>query len=129
MLMTLTTKTLRIGPFVYSVVPESFEESEKVDLQESGEFKLVTGMHRSNDLKITYFDGLVPARAVQTVWHEIGHAVLECAGVNGEHDEAYIEAFTHGFLQVMVDNREFVRESITILDRALDALPGDDPQS
>ena len=96
-----------IGPMRYTVVRVSNMHQERRDLD---------GVIHYNTETIDVDSGLSDRIAVQTLWHEILHAILQHAG-RRKHSEKWIDSTAFGLMQVIAENPELIELTRTVISR------------
>lgn len=96
--MAKLPQSVRVGPVSYKVVMSSNMHEGHRDLDGSIRYASET---------IEIDSSVADATAVQTLWHEVLHAILQHAG-RRKHAEKWIDSTAYGLMQVIVDNPELI---------------------
>lgn len=92
-----------VGPIRYTVVRVSNMHQKQHDLD---------GLIHYNTETIEIDSGLSDGVAIQTLWHEILHAILQHAG-RRKHSEKWIDSTAFGLIQVIAENPELIETTRT----------------
>ena len=98
-----------IGPMRYTIVRVSNMHQERHDLD---------GVIHYNTETIDIDSGLSNRIAVQTLWHEILHAILQHAG-RRKHSEKWIDSTAYGLMQVIAENPELVELTRDVIAKSV----------
>ena len=96
-----------VGPIRYAVARVSNMHQKHNDLD---------GLIHYNTETIEIDSGLSDGVAVQTLWHEILHAILQHAG-RQKHSEKWIDSTAYGLVQVIAENPELIELTRTAAAR------------
>ena len=96
--MTKLPESVRVGPIIYKIVLSPNMHEGRNDLD---------GAIRYSAETIEIDGSVADATAVQTLWHEILHAILQHAG-RRKHSERWVDSTAYGLMQVVVDNPELI---------------------
>lgn len=92
---------VKIGGFLYDV-----ERTDGAFVGESG--SVLDGEHSFSEKRITVSDSGCEEYQNVVFLHEICHAIIETYVSPDEHDEKFVEAFSKGLYQVLIDNPEML---------------------
>ena len=96
----IPVKQIRVGPFVYSVIPLPKDEAVKT-----------YGMFDADAQKILLREKFSsPAQEAETVLHEVGHAIFEVMGLTDkDSEERTVAQFSCGLAMVIRDNPALIK--------------------
>ncbi len=100
--MKITNK-VKIGGFVYDV-----ERRNEAFVGKSG--TALDGEHSYAEKRITVAVSGCKEYQEVVFLHEICHAIIETYVSPAEHDEKFVEAFSKGLYQVLVDNPDILKD-------------------